>query len=93
MSRDAAVQKVAVLVTVTAMVVCLWAAVLYIPAGLDIFFRSGLFAWNGLVASWIPAIAYRAWFLPMVICTPRAIDDEPRAEPAASSALQPVLAH
>jgi hypothetical protein len=56
--------------------VCLWAAVLYLPAGIDIFFHSGVFAWNGLVVFWLPVIAYGAWFLPMVICTLWAIDNE-----------------
>jgi hypothetical protein len=58
--------------------VCLWTAVLYVPSGLDIFVHSGVFAWNGLVSFWIPVAAYGAWFVPMVLCTLQAIDNEAR---------------
>lgn len=39
----------------------LWAALLYIPGQLVLFFKTGPFAWHGFVALWIPYVAYFAW--------------------------------
>lgn len=43
----------------------LWAAVLYIPGMLILFFKSGVFAWHGIVALWIPFTAFFLWILVM----------------------------
>jgi hypothetical protein len=40
-----------------------WCSLLFLPGGLCIFFKTGLFAWNGLIAFWILAIAYVIWVL------------------------------
>jgi hypothetical protein len=42
-----------------------WVAILFMPAGMIAFFKSGPFAWNGLIAFWIPAIVFGAWFMVM----------------------------
>jgi hypothetical protein len=42
-----------------------WAAVLYVPGGLCVFFKTGPFAWDGLFAFWIPATFYMLWFCVM----------------------------
>jgi hypothetical protein len=43
----------------------LWAAVLYIPGQLILFFKDGPFAWHGIIALWIPFIAFFLWILVM----------------------------
>ena len=43
----------------------LWAALLYAPGMLIIFFKDGPFSWHGIVALWIPYIAYFGWILAM----------------------------
>ena len=42
-----------------------WVAVLLAPGLLIIFFKDGLFAWNGLVGFWVGAGAFGSWFLVM----------------------------
>jgi hypothetical protein len=42
-----------------------WLAFLAVPGGLITFFKSGPFAWNGLLAFWIPIVAFIAWFFVM----------------------------
>ena len=39
-----------------------WAAMMYVPGVLMVFFKSGPFAWNGILAFWIPASFYLLWF-------------------------------
>ncbi|MEM7466810.1 MAG: hypothetical protein AAF387_07995 [Pseudomonadota bacterium] len=43
----------------------LWAALLYAPGMLIIFFKDGPFSWHGIVALWIPYLAYFAWIAVM----------------------------
>jgi len=56
----------------------LWVAVLFIPAGMVAFFRHGPFAWNGLIAFWIPAAVFGAWIFIMVFLLLRAISRQQR---------------
>ncbi|MBK6657498.1 MAG: hypothetical protein IPG43_04765 [Proteobacteria bacterium] len=39
----------------------LWAALLYCPGQLVLFFKDGPFSWHGIVSLWIPYIAYFGW--------------------------------
>jgi hypothetical protein len=41
----------------------LWSAILYVPELLIFFFKTGPFAWDGIVGFWIPAIVFIVWFL------------------------------
>lgn len=41
----------------------LWIAVLYLPELLVFFFKTGPFAWDGLIGFWIPAVLFIAFFL------------------------------
>lgn len=61
----------------------LWIAFTFLPACLLLFFKSGPFAWNGLLSFWLAAATFGGWFLLMSIATIRAAkqnDSEP--EPA-----------
>lgn len=42
-----------------------WLAVIAAPGGLITFFKSGPFAWNGLLAFWLPIVVFVAWFFVM----------------------------
>jgi len=39
-----------------------WIALLFVPGGLVTFFKTGPFAWNGVIAFWIPAAIFGPWF-------------------------------
>jgi hypothetical protein len=43
----------------------LWIAVLFMPAAIMPFFKTGPFAWNGILAYWIPATVFGLWFYVM----------------------------
>jgi len=57
-----------------------WVALLSMPAALIIFFYSGPFAWNGIIAFWIPLVAFGIWFSVMVYALHRAIKNQPDSE-------------
>jgi hypothetical protein len=56
-----------------------WVAVLFIPAPIDMFFKTGPFAYNGLFVFWLPGGAFFLWFGIAVWLTLRAIDAEAAA--------------
>lgn len=39
-----------------------WVAFLILPAGTVLFFKSGPFAWNGIVGLYVPLTAFLVWF-------------------------------
>jgi hypothetical protein len=43
----------------------LWAAVLFIPAGAVLIFKDGPFAWDGIIAFYIPVIIFFVWLMVM----------------------------
>jgi hypothetical protein len=43
-----------------------WVALLFAPGGLAIYFKTGPFAWNGILAFWTPATAFGIYFCAMV---------------------------
>jgi hypothetical protein len=51
----------------------LWAAVLFIPGGVVSLFKTGPFAWNGLIAFWIPVAVFGAWWIIMFVMCLKAI--------------------
>jgi len=64
-----------------------WAAIAFVPGGLLTYFKTGPFAWNGLLAFWLAAVAFFGWFLVMIWATLRAIGrapDAPAADPIAA---------
>jgi hypothetical protein len=46
---------------------CMWMAVLYIPGGALAFFHSGPLAWDGLLAFFVPAVAFFIWIIVMTV--------------------------
>lgn len=43
----------------------LWSAFIFCAGGLAVLFKDGVFAWNGLLAFWVAAVFFGAWFLVM----------------------------
>ena len=41
----------------------LWTFVLMLPGQLCVFFKTGPFAWNGLMAFWVPLCVFSFWFM------------------------------
>jgi hypothetical protein len=58
-----------------------WVALLLIPACAIPFFKTGIMAWNGILAFWIPVAVFVAWFFVMFWAMRRAL-------PEAASAAQ-----
>lgn len=55
-----------------------WVAILFIPGGLITFFKGGPFAWNGLLAFWMPLTVFFLWYLVMFRLLLAAIRQAPR---------------
>ncbi|MCK9504103.1 MAG: hypothetical protein M0Q95_07960 [Porticoccaceae bacterium] len=53
-----------------------WMALGFLPAGLMTYFKTGPFAWNGLLAFWLPLVAFTIWFNVMFIALMRAIREQ-----------------
>jgi hypothetical protein len=43
----------------------LWSGFIFAAGGLVVLFKTGVFAWNGLLAFWMVAVFFGAWFLVM----------------------------
>jgi hypothetical protein len=55
-------------------------ALFFVPAGLDVFFRSGPLAWNGLVAWWVLVVAFFLWLAVILVMLFRAIRSQEAEE-------------
>ena len=53
-----------------------WIALLFVPGCLITFFQTGPFAWNGLLAFWVPAGIFGPWFFVVAIYTMKAIQQQ-----------------
>lgn len=51
-----------------------WTAMLFLPGTLLYFFKTGPFAWNGLLVWWIPLSVFFGWFIVMCVMTIKAVD-------------------
>jgi hypothetical protein len=58
----------------------LWVAFLFLPGALIPFFKTGPFAWDGLLAFWVPATMFGLWFIVMQLHVRRAIEREAQSE-------------
>jgi hypothetical protein len=61
--------------------VCIWVALLSVPAGAIYFPKAGPLVWNGIVAFWIPAIMFVIWVLTMTYALLRAINKQEGTSP------------
>jgi hypothetical protein len=55
-----------------------WVVLLFVPGGFAYFFRTGPFAWDGLLAFWVAAGAFFLWLIVMTPLLLKAIDNEAR---------------
>jgi hypothetical protein len=67
----------------------LWAAVLFVPAMLMIFFKHGAFSQNGIMSFWMPVGVFFAWILTMTWLVIRAAEIQAREPAAERSGLGP----
>ena len=51
----------------------IWIALLFLPGALAFFFMTGPFAWNGILAFWVPAIVLGGWLVAVLVCLIKAI--------------------
>jgi hypothetical protein len=56
---------------------CIFVGLMQMPAGALVFFRTGAFAWNGLIPFWVPAFAFFGWILTMTWLTAAATKTPP----------------
>ena len=68
--------------------VSLWVCFLSVPAGLMLFFKTGAFAYNGLIAMYVPLAVFFIWIVVMTVAGLRAL----RALEAAPSESPPLAA-
>jgi hypothetical protein len=61
----------------------LWCAALFCPAGLDVFFKDGPLAWNGLIAWWVLLVAVFVWLATLSTLVLRAISNQEHEQRAA----------
>lgn len=58
----------------------IWVGTLFIPGGCIYFFKSGAFAWNGLMAFWVPATVFGTWFVVTFFVFRKVIAEQPEEE-------------
>jgi len=59
----------------------IWCGLLYCPASLDVFFKDGPLAWNGLLSWWLSLVAFFAWLVVTTLLVLRAITAQERGGP------------
>lgn len=62
----------------------IWAVIVYLPGALIPLFKSGPFAWNGLLALWVPVVVFVAWMIGMSVLLLQAINRQVAEEGAAA---------
>ena len=67
----------------------LWAATLFLPGAIVVIAHSGPFAWNGLMAFWVPATVFGGWFIVMFVVMKKVIADQVAELRSAPAELQP----
>lgn len=60
----------------------IWVGLLFVPGGVSYFFRTGPFAWSGLLAFWVAAGAFFVWLLVMPWVTVKSINESRTTTPA-----------
>jgi hypothetical protein len=67
----------------------IWCALLFIPAALINFFKTGPFAWNGVFCFWLPLTVFSIWFFVMFAMIRRAILSQTDAPAGAATTTTP----
>ena len=57
----------------------IWAGIIYAPAALIIYFKSGVFSWNGLICFWLVVVVFFIWIIIMAVLVVRGINAEQNA--------------
>lgn len=52
----------------------LWVSFLILPAGLVLFFKTGAFAWNGIIGLYVPLTAFSIWLIAMAVVVHQALN-------------------
>lgn len=63
----------------------LWLGVAMVPASCVVFFKTGPFAWNGLIAVYLPLVIYTIWWHVIFFATRNAIKGQASIEASAPS--------
>ena len=71
---------------------CIWIAVCEAPAVLILFFKTGPFAYNGLVGFWLPTVAFFAWVIVFTWLVIRDVNAEHAEAVVATTSAQPAAA-
>ena len=66
---------------------CFWFGLMFTPAIVAFFLKTGPFAWNGLFSFWIPLVAFFSLFLMVVYCAQQGL----RRANAAGGAVRPAV--
>jgi hypothetical protein len=53
-----------------------WVSILIIPAGIVLFFKTGPFAWNGIIGFFCPLVAFSAWIISMTLVVHKALNKQ-----------------
>jgi hypothetical protein len=69
----------------------IWVSLVWVPAAIIPFFKTGLFAWNGVGAFWIPFLILALWFVITTVLLLRAINVD-EAEEKETAAADRVVA-
>lgn len=64
-----------------------WFALLELPPGAVVIFNDGPLAWNGLIAFWIPLVAFAAWMVATTVVLLQSIKAEETAESVTAATL------
>lgn len=73
----------------------IWTAVAFTPASLLTYFKTGPFAWNGLLSFWLAAVFFGGLFIVMTWGTLRAVRmqfAEPSSDPTQGATMTPATA-
>jgi hypothetical protein len=65
-----------------------WCALAFIPGILVICFRTGPFAWNGIIAFWIPLTVFASWFFVTAYVLLKALKAQAESPARAEAAAQ-----
>lgn len=61
-----------------------WVALLFVPAALLYFFKTGPFAWDGIFVFWLPLTVFSIWFMVMFFVLRKSIKGQEAEEAAAA---------